>query len=102
MVDLILCKGICLQVDLYSVFCENYGFDGECLVIGLVGWLYECCICEVYVCGLVCDYCVLWSVQDVVKFGFWVKFLWELIWLVIEVNDVMVCEVLGKVGIVII
>lgn len=77
-VDVMICKGGDLCVDFYSVFQENYGLGGMCLFIGLVGWLCECCVEVVYFCGLVCDVCVLWSVQDVVWLGFCIYVLWDL------------------------
>lgn len=94
LVVMILCKGCNCYVDLYSVFQENYDVDGQWLFIGLVGWLCECGIVEVYVCGLVCDYCVLWIVQDVVVVGFCVGYLWVLMCLVSVVNDDVMCVVL--------
>ena len=77
-VDLILRKGSDPSVDSYSGFRENHGPDGTRPSTGLVGWLRERSVVEVYVAGLARDVCVLWTVQDALALGFRAHVLWDL------------------------
>lgn len=76
--DLILRKGRDPQVDSYSAFRENHGPHGARPATGLAGYLRECGVESVVVCGLARDVCVLWTAQDAIAAGFRVGLLWEL------------------------
>jgi len=63
---LILRKGSHAGVDSYSAFLEA----DRVTKTGLDGYLAARGVTEVYVCGLVTDYCVAWSAEDARRFGF--------------------------------
>jgi nicotinamidase/pyrazinamidase len=64
--SLILRKGSHRMVDSYSAFLEA---DRETKT-GLDGYLASRGITDVYLCGLATDFCVAWSAEDAVHFGF--------------------------------
>jgi len=71
-------KGMDLDVDSYSAFRNNHGPGGERSPTGLAGYLRECGIRDVYVCGLGRDYCVKWTAQDAADLGFKTTVIWSL------------------------
>jgi nicotinamidase/pyrazinamidase len=71
-------KGTETEVDSYSAFRNNFGKDGERAPTGLGGYLKECGIRDVYVCGLARDFCVSWTAQDAVDLGFSTTVIWDL------------------------
>jgi len=77
-VDLILRKGSNPAVDSYSAFQENHGPDGQRPRTGLMGWLKERGVSEVYTVGLARDVCVLWTVQDALAAGLRAHVIWDL------------------------
>ncbi len=64
--ELIIRKGYRKQVDSYSAF---YEADGK-TPTGLVGYLRERGLTQVYLTGLATDFCVAWSALDARKAGF--------------------------------
>jgi len=64
--SLILRKGSHQDVDSYSAFLEA---DRKTKT-GLDGYLAARGITDVYLCGLATDFCVAWSAEDAVAFGF--------------------------------
>ncbi len=77
-VSLILRKGTDPRVDSYSAFRNNWDPDGRRPPTGLAGYLRECGIEEVWLCGLARDYCVKWSAEDAAAEGFRTRVLWNL------------------------
>lgn len=71
-------KGTATHVDSYSAFRNNFGPDGERAPTGLGGYLQECGIRDVYVCGLARDFCVSWTAQDAAHLGFSTTVIWDL------------------------
>ncbi len=63
---LILRKGMHREVDSYSAFLEA----DRATVTGLAGYLAARGIAEVFLCGLALDFCVAWSAEDAVSYGF--------------------------------
>jgi len=64
--SLIIRKGSHREVDSYSAFLEA----DRTTRTGLDGYLASRGITDVYVCGLATDFCVAWSAEDAVGFGF--------------------------------
>jgi nicotinamidase/pyrazinamidase len=64
--SLILRKGSHRNVDSYSAFLEA----DRATKTGLDGYLRARGIEHVYVCGLATDFCVAWSAEDAILFGF--------------------------------
>ncbi len=64
--SLILRKGSHQHVDSYSAFLEA----DRTTRTGLDGYLTARGITHVYLCGLATDFCVAWSAQDAVSYGF--------------------------------
>jgi nicotinamidase/pyrazinamidase len=64
--NLLLRKGSHQGIDSYSAFLEA---DRKTKT-GLDGYLTSRGITELYLCGLALDYCVAWSAEDAVHFGF--------------------------------
>lgn len=95
-VVIIICKGFCLQIDSYLIFFEN---DYK-MFIGLVGYLCECYLEDLYFVGLVYDFCVIWLVVDVVWLGFSVLVI-ESVMCVIDLNGLcdVVCSSMIEVGV---
>lgn len=63
--NLILRKGMSVDIDSYSAFVEN----DRRTVTGLAGWLNMTGANEVFVCGLATDYCVSWTAIDSARSG---------------------------------
>lgn len=63
---LIIRKGTNPRLDSYSTFLEN----DQATPTGLVGYLSDHEIREVYLCGIATDICVYYSALDAMKFGF--------------------------------
>lgn len=59
-------KGMDPDIDSYSGFHDN----GHKKTTGLAGYLKECGVNEVHVCGLAGDYCVYYTAKDALKEGF--------------------------------
>jgi nicotinamidase/pyrazinamidase len=66
MAELVLHKGFHHEIDSYSAFYEN----DRTTPTGLVGYLRECGISEVVLCGLATDFCVAYSALDAAGHGF--------------------------------
>jgi len=64
--SLIIRKGSHRQVDSYSAFLEA----DRTTKTGLDGYFTSRGITEVHLCGLATDFCVAWSAEDAVAFGF--------------------------------
>ncbi|UVC08066.1 bifunctional nicotinamidase/pyrazinamidase [Rhizobium sp. TH2] len=64
--ELVLHKGFHHEIDSYSAFYEN----DRTTPTGLVGYLRECGISEVVLCGLATDFCVAYSALDAAGHGF--------------------------------
>lgn len=64
--NLIIRKGSNPLIDSYSAFLEA----DRTTRTGLDGYLASRGITEVFLCGLATDYCVAWSAEDAVAFGF--------------------------------
>ena len=63
--ELVLRKGFRRDIDSYSAFYEN----DRTTPTGLVGYLRECGISEVVLCGLATDFCVAYSALDAAGHG---------------------------------
>lgn len=61
----IIRKGMREEVDSYSAFFDNDHSSST----GLLGWLQEMAITELYVCGLAADFCVFYTAKDAVQNG---------------------------------
>ncbi len=64
--QVVIRKGFRRDVDSYSAFFEN----DHATPTGLAGYLKECGVTEVFLCGLATDFCVGFSALDAVKCGF--------------------------------
>lgn len=64
-------KGMNKQVDSYSGFYDNNKLNST----GLLGFLKDKKVTEVYVCGLAAEYCVFYTAMDARKAGFKTYFL---------------------------
>lgn len=65
-VQAIFRKGTDIHIDSYSGFYDNKIGNGT----GLVGYLKDKKVTEVYVCGLAADFCVFYTARDAFKEGF--------------------------------
>lgn len=74
----IIRKGTDPDADPYSAFRNNPNAAHERRSTGLAGFLRECGVRDVYVCGLARDYCVSWSAVDAAELGFATTVLWDL------------------------
>ena len=74
----ILRKGTDPEVDSYSAFRSNWNAQGRRPPTGLGGFLRECGVTHVYVCGLARDFCVKWSAEDAADLGFDTVVIWDL------------------------
>ena len=63
---MILRKGTDPAIDSYSAFRENDRAHST----GLAGWLRDRGLKRVFLCGLAYDFCVAWSAQDAMHYGF--------------------------------
>jgi nicotinamidase/pyrazinamidase len=97
--DAVIRKGSDPAIDSYSGFRENHGPQGARPRTGLAGWLRECGVEEVVVCGLARDVCVLWTAQDAVDLGFRAHMLWDLTSPVTPDNDTATRTALQAAGI---
>ena len=68
-VSAIIRKGSDPMCDSYSAFRNNWNANGERPRTGLAGYLRECAIRSVFVCGLARDFCVRWSALDAAAEG---------------------------------
>jgi nicotinamidase/pyrazinamidase len=71
-------KGTDRNVDSYSGFRNNYDEHGTRPPTGLAGYLRDCGIGSVYVCGLARDFCVRWTAEDAAALGFHTTVIWDL------------------------
>jgi len=76
--DMIQRKGMRPDVDSYSGISENWNPAGDRAPTGLGGWLRERGVADVVICGLARDFCVTWTAEDTVKFGFRSWVVWDL------------------------
>jgi nicotinamidase/pyrazinamidase len=74
----IIRKGWDPACDSYSAFRNNWDARGQRVRTGLAGYLRECGVRSVHICGLARDFCVKWSAEDAVDSGFRTKVLWDL------------------------
>ena len=77
-VSAIIRKGSDPMCDSYSAFRNNWNANGERPRTGLAGYLRECAIRSVFVCGLARDFCVKWTAEDAADEGFSTWVLWDL------------------------
>ncbi len=80
-------KGADRDADSYSAFRDNPNPARERRPTGLRGFLTECGVRDVYVCGLARDYCVSWTALDAADLGFATTVLWNLTRPVSATND---------------
>ncbi len=71
-------KGTDPEVDSYSGFRNNWNAAHERPATGLAGYLRDCGIAVVYVCGLARDFCVQWTALDAAAAGFATTVIWDL------------------------
>lgn len=71
-------KGTDRDADSYSGFRNNPNAAHERRPTGLRGFLVECGVRDVYVCGLARDHCVNWTALDAAELGFATTVLWDL------------------------
>jgi nicotinamidase/pyrazinamidase len=71
-------KGTDAAVDSYSGFFDNRNAAGERPATGLGGYLRDCGVAAVSVCGLARDFCVRWTALDGAALGFSTTVLWDL------------------------
>lgn len=65
-VQAIFRKGMNTEIDSYSGFYDNKAGNGT----GLLGYLKDKKVTEVYVCGLAAEFCVFYTARDAFKEGF--------------------------------
>lgn len=92
-------KGMDAAVDSYSAFRNNYDAHGERPSTGLGGYLRDCGITDVYVCGLARDYCVRATAEDAAALGFATTVLWNLTRPVTSESDEGVRGALERAGV---
>lgn len=92
-------KGTDPEVDSYSGFRNNWDARGERPPTGLAGFLRECGLDRLYICGLARDYCVNWTAEDAADLGFETIVLWDLTRPVDPASDAAVEESLTRLGI---
>jgi nicotinamidase/pyrazinamidase len=71
-------KGTDPGADAYSGFRDSPNSTRERRPTGLRGFLTECGVRDVYVCGLARDYCVSWTALDAADLGFTTTVIWDL------------------------
>jgi len=76
--SVIIRKAMDPSIDSYSAFRNNWGPNGERSPTGLAGYLRDCGVKILFICGLARDFCVSWSAEDAANEGFDVCILWEL------------------------
>jgi nicotinamidase/pyrazinamidase len=92
-------KGMDAAVDSYSAFRNNYDALGERPSTGLGGYLRDCGITDVYVCGLARDYCVRATAEDAAQLGFATTMFWDLTQPVAATSDPAVRAALEHAGV---
>jgi nicotinamidase/pyrazinamidase len=92
-------KGTDAAVDSYSAFRNNRDAHGGRPSTGLAGYLRDCGIEDVYVCGLARDYCVRASAVDAAELGFRTRVIFDLTEPVTVANDGAVRAVFLEAGI---
>jgi nicotinamidase/pyrazinamidase len=92
-------KGTDRNVDSYSAFRNNYDARGMRPPTGLAGYLRDCGIDTVYVCGLARDFCVRWTAEDAVALGFSTTVIWDLTRPVDPGSDTATRAVLERCGV---
>ncbi len=65
-IEVVIRKGFRREVDSYSAFLEN----DRATQTGLCGYLRERGFRRVIICGLAADFCVAFSAEDAIRFGF--------------------------------
>jgi len=98
-VQAIIRKGTDRTVDSYSGFRNNWNEQKRRPPTGLRGYLEECGLIDVCVCGLARDYCVKWTAEDAADFGFKTTVIWDLTRAVEPSNDRSVREALLEKGV---
>ncbi|HLF11845.1 MAG TPA: bifunctional nicotinamidase/pyrazinamidase [Gammaproteobacteria bacterium] len=86
-IQAIIRKGMDRTVDSYSGFRNNWNEHNRRPPTGLRGYLEECGLIDVYVCGLARDYCVKWTAEDAADLGFKTSVIWDLTRAVDASND---------------
>jgi len=71
-------KGMEPDTDSYSGFRNNWNPRGVRPATGLAGFLRDCGVDTLYLCGLARDYCVTWSAEDAAAAGFETTVIWDL------------------------
>ena len=92
-------KGTDRNVDSYSAFRNNHDARGLRPPTGLGGYLRDCGIDTVYLCGLARDFCVRWSAEDAVELGFRTTVIWDLTRPVDAGSDVATRALLERCGV---
>jgi nicotinamidase/pyrazinamidase len=92
-------KGTDPAVDSYSALRNNYDAHGARPPTGLAGYLRECGVESVYVCGLARDYCVRATALDAAELGFGTTVLWDLTEPVDAASDAGVRRAFERAGI---
>ena len=64
-VNMIIHKGMNPEIDSYSAFADN----GKGSLTGLMGYLTEHNVDQIYICGLATDYCVEATAMDAIEYG---------------------------------
>ena len=99
LVRAIVRKGTDPAVDSYSAFRHNYDARGARPPTGLGGYLRDCGIDAVYVCGLARDFCVRATAEDAADLGFRTTVLWDLTQPVAASSDTGVRLALERAGV---
>ena len=94
-------KGTDPNVDSYSALRNNYDAGGTRRPTGLAGYLRDCDIDTVYVCGLTRDFCVLWTAEDAAALGFRTTVIWDLSRPVDRTHDAPARAALERCGVVV-
>jgi nicotinamidase/pyrazinamidase len=92
-------KGTDPAVDSYSAFRHNFDAQGARPSTGLAGYLRDCGIEDVYVCGLARDYCVRASAIDAAELGFRTRVILDLTQPVAAASDAAVRTALLRAGV---
>jgi nicotinamidase/pyrazinamidase len=92
-------KGTDPAVDSYSGFRNNFDAHGQRPPTGLAGYLRDCGITAVTICGLARDYCVRWSAEDAAALGFTTTVFWDLTRPVDPASDSAVRHALATCGV---
>jgi nicotinamidase/pyrazinamidase len=74
----IIRKAMDPSTDSYSAFRNNWNPSGKRPSTGLAGYLKDCGVESLFICGLARDFCVKWSAEDAADEGFRVCVLWDL------------------------